>query len=180
MSTYTTASGKHFINILYPIFNSRILSEYKFQQFAKVCALYGLEAQRGIHTNPAWLTGFIDGDGSFFVSITPKQISAKFSLGQKKREILDIINERYFKGIGTVNGGDDIGSNNATYYILCFYCNNSAFVRSFMPYDLATRKRVSFHKWKKIVDMIENKEHLTLEGRKKIENWGEEINKIMI
>jgi len=88
----------------------------------------------------------IDGDGSFFVSVTPKQISARFSIGQKKREIIDIINEKYFKGLGKVNGGDNIGARKATYFIICFYCNNYDFVRSFMSHNLVTRKRLSFNK----------------------------------
>lgn len=180
LATYSVFSGKQFIDILYPIFNHRILSEYKFEQFKKVCDIYGLSAQRGQHSNFAWLAGFIDGDGSFYVSISPRQISARFSLGQKLREILDIINNNFFGNAGKVNGGDNIGQKKATYYILCFYCNKTAFVDSFMKFPLATKKRIAFARWYKIVQMIQNKEHLTLEGRLKIEKIGKNINKNMI
>jgi len=126
------------------------------------------------------LTGFIDGDGSFYVSISPRQISARFSLGQKNREILDIINNNFFNNVGKVNGGLNIGKKQSTYYILCFYCSKTVFVDNFMKFPLATKKRIAFTRWYKIVKMIENKEHLTVEGRLKIEKIGKYLNKNVI
>lgn len=168
MCIYTVYSIKHFISILYPIFNKKILSEVKFNQFKKVCEKAGLVAERGDHSHLAWLTGFIDGDGSFFLSITDSQISAIFSLGQKEREILDIICSKFFKNRVNVNGGSGIGARKSTYYILRMSCRSLEFVNSFMQYNLLTKKRLDYLKWCQAVELIQLKKHLTPEGRAKI------------
>jgi hypothetical protein len=58
ISTYSVQSIKHFKTILYPIFNNKILSEVKFNQFKSICDLpsVNLPAVRGevLSTNKAW------------------------------------------------------------------------------------------------------------------------------
>lgn len=180
MSTFTIYGIKQFTTTLYPIFNNRILSDYKFKQFKAVCDIAGLDAIKGTHNSFSWLTGFIDGDGSFFLSVTDKQIQAIFSIGQKEREVLDIINLKFFSNQGTVNGGDNIGKKHATYFILRFICSNTSFVDSFMKFTLLTKKQVAFKQWYNIVQMIQNKEHLTPEGRVFICEVSQTLNKINI
>jgi hypothetical protein len=135
--------------------------------------LANLPAVKGNHNNPAWLIGFIDGDGSFFTSITEKQISAAFSLGQKNQEILHIINNNYFDNHGKVNGGN---INKRIYYILRFSCKSLTWVNKFMSFPLLTRKRISYNKWIKVVEMIEKKEHLSSLGKEKIIEISKTIN----
>lgn len=173
ISVFHVYSIKQFKTILYPIFNNKILSDYKFKQFKKICDLANLPAIKGNHNNNAWLIGFIDGDGSFFTSITEKQISAVFSLGQKNQEILHIINNNYFNNHGKVNGGN---INKRIYYILRFSCKSLTWVNKFMLFPLLTRKRISYNKWIKIVEMIEKKEHLSSLGKEKIIEISKTIN----
>ena len=46
-----------------------------------------------------------------------------------------------------------------------------------MTCPLLTRKSLSFTNWLKIVEMIENKEHLTTPQKEKIKNLSKKINK---
>jgi hypothetical protein len=176
ISTYTVYSIKHF-KILYPIFNQRILSEYKYNQFKKICDIVGVEAIRGDHNHLSWLTGFTDGKGSFFIDNTEKQITANYSLSQKKREVLDIIKIKYFENWDSINDVEKIGSKHNEYYILRFICTNMEFVNSFMKYRLLTKKRLDFENWCQVVKLIQQKEHLTPQGIAKIEKINLTLNK---
>lgn len=135
-STFTIYGVKHFKFILYPIFNNRILSDYKFNQFKKVCESINLTCTKGKHKSRAWLNGFIDGDGSFFVSVSEAQVMAVLNLGQKQPEVLSIIALVFFNNTVRVNGHN--------YSILRFNCTSISYINKFIVLPFLTRKNISF------------------------------------
>lgn len=178
-STYSVQSIKHFKSIIYPIFNKKILSDVKFNQFKAICDLpsVNLPAIKGEHNNKAWLTGFIDGDGSFFVSSSQHlQILAYLSIGQKNPEVLNLINKYYFKNTLKVYSYDNIGLKKSSYSYLRISCKSISTIKNIITCPLLTRKSISFNNWLKVVEMIENKEHLTEYGQIKILNIKKSIN----
>jgi len=179
-STFSIQSIKHFKSILYPIFNNKILSDAKFNQFKAICDLpsINLPANKGIHKNKAWLTGFIDGDGSFFVSYNSKykQILACLSIDQKNPEVLKLINNFFFNDTLKVYSYDNIGIKKATYSYLRINCKSLSTIKNIITCPLLTRKSISYYKWLKVVEMIENKEDKTELGKIKILNLKKSIN----
>ena len=148
------------------------MSDIKFNQFKAICDLpsVNLPAIKGEHKNEAWLTGFIDGDGSFFVSHNSNtlQTSAYLSIGQKYPEILNIINKNFFKNTLKVYSYDNIGQKKSTYSYLRFSCTSLSKIKNIVTCPLLTRKSISYINWLKVVNLIENKEHLNEKGREKI------------
>jgi hypothetical protein len=87
----------------------------------------------------------------------------KISLHQKDRVLLEMI-QAYFKGIGgiTLHGKDTIQFRAYSMVDL------SIIIDQFDKYPLITKKLVDYELFKQIYELIKSKEHLTIEGIKKI------------
>jgi hypothetical protein len=118
-----------------------------------------------------WIVGFVDGEGCFHVAINRQykmkigwQVLPEFRIVQHKRDI-DILHKiQKTLGIGQVtrNHGDRFevrvrGIQNLKKLINFFYKHN-----------LQTTKKENFELFCQIIDLMENKEHLTQEGLNKI------------
>ena len=124
-----------------------------------------------IPLSPEWITGFIDGEGSFGVQIIKSSLyrigwtaraSFKISLHKKDQKVLEAI--RNYLGVGniTADGADGIRfqvSSMAGLLILINYLEQ---------YPLITQKHGDFILWREIILIIQRKEHLTLAGLKAI------------
>nr|YP_010608724.1 hypothetical protein PNX16_mgp047 [Drechslerella dactyloides]WAN89804.1 hypothetical protein [Drechslerella dactyloides] len=133
--------------------------------------------------NPYFLTGFVDGESCFQVQINSSKttktgltVQAKFLIGINKKDlvILELI-KSYFKGIGNIwkQGNDSV-----LYNVTSLHDLTNVIIPHFDKYTLITQKKGDFILFKEIVDLINRKEHLTLEGIQKIlaikasMNWG--------
>lgn len=125
-----------------------------------------------IKLEPDWVTGFCDAEGSFTVTISKNsKMSAgwqvfpcfKISLHRKDRVLLEMI-QAYFKGIGgiTSHGKDTIQ------FRVYSTVDLSIIIDHFDKYPLVTKKLVDYELFKQIYELIKSKEHLTIEGIKKI------------
>jgi len=123
--------------------------------------------------NAYFVTGFFDAESSFIISITKnrklkigweERASFQISLHQKDLALLKLI-RNYFNDVGNIYIKDkDI----IHYQVNSIQDLIHVIIPHFDKYSLLTQKRADFELFKLIVNLINKKEHLTLEGFNKI------------
>ena len=121
---------------------------------------------------PTWISGFVSGDGSFNVITTQKgRVQLKFSVHLHIREeavILGINN--YLSNYNTYDIGNHIYYTNKS--VMVQIVNISDIMNTIIPffdkYNIYGKKSLDFNDFKLIANMMNNKEHLTSKGLKKI------------
>lgn len=128
-----------------------------------------------------WIVGFVDGEGCFHVGINPHktmkcgyQVLPEFVVTQHKRDIKVLYALKTYFNCGVVrrNHGDRYcyrvrGLEHLQEYIIPF----------FEKHKLLTTKRMNFEKFRKILLLMQRKEHLTLEGIQKIRLVQQSMNR---
>ena len=130
--------------------------------------------------NHNWISGFVDGEGCFHVAINklPKmslgyQVLPEFRIVQHKRDIQILDKIKKTLGVGHVvrNHGDRfelrIRSLEDLNKIVSFFDNN----------PLMTKKKTDFKYFKEVIRLMMEKQHLSLEGLKKIANLSSLMNR---
>ena len=127
-----------------------------------------------------YLAGFTDGEGSFNVSFRkredykiPWKISLCFNISQKDQVILSIFKKHLKCGIIRERKNDGIW-----YYEVN---NFNAIQTNIIPFFnrfgfLSAKKKRDFSKFKQIAKLIENEDHLKIEGIEKILEIRNEMN----
>ena len=122
--------------------------------------------------HPAWVTGFIDGEGTFFIGIQPKsdmktgyQVILQFTITQHIRDELMIIKFIQFFGCGYLAKD---GNTKVQYRIRNFGDLLHLF-ELLDNYPLMTQKALDAKAFRDVYTMMLNKEHLTHEGIQKIQ-----------
>ena len=133
-----------------------------------------------MHLNAQWIVGFVDGEGCFHVGINKNetmtlgvQVLPEFTVVQHEvdEQVLHAF-KAYFKcGVVRKNHGTRLsfrvrGHENLLQHVIPF----------FEKHQLKTRKRVDFQKFRKVILMMEKREHLTEEGLEKIRQIKSTIN----
>ena len=129
-----------------------------------------------------WVVGFVDGEGSFIVSIfrSPKtkigwQVFPEFSVsqGEKDLRVLELLKE--FFGCGEIYLHKARAFKKKKWQRLYKYCvrNRKDLEEKIIPffekYPLrSTSKRNDFERFKEIIEMMKKGEHLTISGLQKI------------
>lgn len=131
-----------------------------------------------ISLNPYWVTGFSDGDSSFYAPINDNtnQIRVVYSISLNERELplLKKI-QSFFYGIGYI--GKDV-NNQAFYYKVSRREDiSSIIIEHFNYYPLISKKFKDFTIWLQIVKLMELRNHLTPEGLIKIKFLKNKLNK---
>jgi hypothetical protein len=120
--------------------------------------------------NPWWVTGFVDGEGSFSLSISKSHratlgwtVSLCFIINLHVRD-LELVNSiKNFFSVGSVSISGEIA---------CFRVNSreglEVIISHFNNYPLLTHKRVDYELWKEAFSTMQNKDHLIIEGLRKI------------
>ena len=122
--------------------------------------------------NPYWISGFVDGEGTFYVGINPNntmlnkiQILPEFRVVQHKKDIkLLYALKSYFKA-GVVRINDD---DRYELRIRKIQDLREIVIPHFQKYPLITQKKFDFIKFTKIVSLINQNEHLNHAGILKI------------
>ena len=126
-----------------------------------------------------YLAGFTDGEGSFNVSFRPRKdypipwkISLSFNVSQKDRVILALFKRHL--GCGTLRGRPD----GVWYYETT---NLKAISENVIPFFerfpfLSAKKKRDFGKFKQIVALVQQGEHLRTDGIRKILEIRESMN----
>ena len=117
--------------------------------------------------DPNWVTGFVDGEGCFHVSIPQRKdrkpgwgVQPGFTivLHKKDKPLLDRI--KNFLGVGRLTKQGSI----AIQFRVWSIKELKIIMKFFKKYYLLTKKWADFEFWCKILELIERGEHLTLEG----------------
>nr|YP_002601068.1 putative site-specific DNA endonuclease [Monomastix sp. OKE-1]ACK36927.1 putative site-specific DNA endonuclease [Monomastix sp. OKE-1] len=129
-----------------------------------------------------WITGFTDGEGCFHIGISKNnetklgsQVLLEFVITQHQRDE-QLLNEikNYF-GVGVVRKSNGRGD------ILCYRVRSQKHLRDvILPFFekniLRTKKKFAFQRFKQALVLIENKEHLTLEGLDKLRKLRDQVD----
>ena len=127
-----------------------------------------------------WIIGFVDGEGCFHVALNklPKmtlgrQVLPEFRIVQHKRDeyLLKRINKFFEFGDICRNHGD------RKEFRVRGLENLNKLVYFFNENPLQTSKRKNFELFSQVIELMNNKEHLTKEGLKKIANLASKMNR---
>lgn len=135
-------------------------------------------AQNKIHLNPWFLSGFIDGEGCFRVSLTKVnrasgwrvQLFFQITLQTKDRALLESV--RDFFGVGKIQPS---GKNLIQYRIQTFD-ELAILINHLENYPLITQKRADYELFKNAYELMLKKEHLNKVGLNKIVSLKASLN----
>lgn len=131
--------------------------------------------------DPQWVTGFVDGEGTFYVGITKHpemtagyQVLPEFRIVQHERDIqLLYALKKFFKcGVVRVNHGDRYELRVRKLESL-----SKIVVPFFEKYSLKTKKKQDFLKFRRIIRFMEQRKHLTQEGILEIIRIAKQMNR---
>ena len=130
--------------------------------------------------NPWFVTGFIDGEGCFTIEIYKNDKSKTgwyiklifiITLHAKDKTLLEQIQK--FFGVGKIY----TKNNNRIDYVVSSIKELLIIIKHFENFSLITQKRADFELFNSALTLIQNKEHLTMDGLKKIVAIKASINK---
>ena len=139
----------------------------------------GLENPQRLHVQPQserleaqWVVGFVDGEGCFFVGINPHpemtsgfQVLPEFTVVQHERDIQLLYALKTFFGCGVVrkNHGERMA-----YRVRGLDHLSQRIIPFFEKHQLKSKKRVDFEKFRRVLQLMDRKEHLKADGIEKI------------
>jgi len=174
LESVLTISSKSVIqDKIIPLFNGNLFTLKKREQFKNWIIKYFRDVviidNVQAFPSPSWVAGFVDGDGSFYPLIHKAndykcgfQVQLIFEIAQTLSEtpILDIIGKIYF---GDTHKWGKSGSVQHL-KISSLKANNELVVPFFDLNSLLSRKQIDFLIWKEMLDLINQKKHLHIEG----------------
>ena len=128
-----------------------------------------------------WVTGFVDGEGCFFVGVNPHpemkagfQVLPEFTVVQHERDMQVLYALKAFFGCGVVR------RNHAER--MCYRVREAALLRQrvipfFEKHPLKTKKRMDFLKFRRVLLLMERGEHLSPDGVAKIQAIAASMNR---
>ncbi len=128
-----------------------------------------------------WIVGFVDGEGCFHVAINKHvemsagyQVLPEFTVVQHKRDIQVLYALKAYFGCGVVrtNHGDRMA-----YRVQGLVHLMERIVPFFEKHSLKTKKRIDFLKFRRVLLMMQNGDHLTAEGIEGIRKLKEQMNR---
>jgi len=135
---------------------------------------------RKVNLNPLFVSGFTDAEGSFWVSISKNKnlntgwrAKLYFEIHIHNKDLVLLEQIQKFFCVGKIYKKN----NNTISYLVESVKDLQVIREHFEKYPLHTKKRADFELWVKILDLIQNKEHLTLEGLHKIVAIRASLNK---
>ena len=132
--------------------------------------------------NPWFVSGLIDGEGCFTVQISKSKtnnlrfkVEAIFRIELHSRD-LDLLLElqEYFGGCGSISKYKT--RNLVKYSVSSIKDLNEVIIPHFTKYPLLTQKLADFNLFKQIVELMNSKAHLTIEGLNQIINIKASMN----
>lgn len=139
-----------------------------------------LQTSKSAPLNPWFIVGFTDGEGSWGISIIKDStrklgfnIIARFTIGLHANDIalLERIAAQF--GVGYIHIGSD---NLVRWQVSSIKELVNVIIPFFEKYPLISKKRADFELFKRIVEIINNKEHLTPTGLQEIVNLKASLN----
>ena len=128
-----------------------------------------------------WVTGFVDGEGCFYVGINPHpemsagyQILPEFTVVQHERDAQLLHALKAFFGCGVVRTNH---ADRLAYRVRSKEHLLTCIVPFFVKHPLKSRKRVDFEKFRRVLLMMETGDHLTSEGVEEIRRIASQMNR---
>ena len=129
--------------------------------------------------DPNWIAGFSSGDGSFSIKISNSttkigsRVRLRFAIGLniREKELIKAIITYFKLDIYKENNKMSYiysGDNFVSFQVMKYSDIYDIIVPFFNEYSIQGQKSLDFFDFVKVVNMIKNKEHLTLEGFNKI------------
>lgn len=129
--------------------------------------------------NPYWVSGFIDGDGSFTVNIEAKTgyVNLRIIIGLNYRENPLIKKISEFFGVGRINSD----SNQKVVYYTVGNLKDiyNKIIPHFDTYPLIGNKQKNYLIWKEIFIKVNSKAHLSEDGLNEIKELRSKLNKYL-
>nr|YP_009072395.1 LAGLIDADG endonuclease [Sclerotinia borealis]AHX83035.1 LAGLIDADG endonuclease [Sclerotinia borealis] len=126
--------------------------------------------------NPYWISGFSEGDASFYVTISEKsnQVRMFYAIKLNNRETPLVFKiQEFFKGKGYIVHDKN---NMVQYSIVSIKVINETVIPTFDTYRFSGNKLSNYLVWKEILGMLNSKAHLTAEGLDKIRDFKSTLN----
>ena len=122
--------------------------------------------------NPAWIAGFVDGEGTFYVGINKNdtmaigyQVLPEFRIVQHKRDIQLLYALKKFFGVGVVRVNHE---DRYELRIRSLDHLDKIIIPFFDTNQLLTQKKFDFIKFKRIINLMKQNKHLEKNGLIKI------------
>ena len=154
------------INLFKTLFHIRGYSTRSFQFFGDKLLL-----GRTAAFQPWFVTGFIDAEGCFHVSITKNnklnvgwKVQLFFEITLSKKDIIILVNIKSYLGIGKIYKK---GSTSVK-YIVTSEMELELLIKFFDSYPLITHKLADYTLLKRIFNLMQHDLHLTMRGLRKI------------
>ena len=189
VAVFFVTSKEHFYRLML-IFNGNLVSNYKSNQFKTWVNAFNNQYSENVYfienkvepsLSSAWLSGFIDAEGSFTgrvkkcnTSRLKKAPHLALTIAQKDKIIICKIRKLFFnnnKGLSYDKSWDDWRVQISSFSKLDLVIN---YLNKF---PLRTKKNIAFIRFKHIHNLIMNKRHLCLEGLNTIESIIKKVNK---
>jgi hypothetical protein len=198
---FTLLQGMEYFGVSYTITDSVFGSTFymgtglmigliKYLGYKKLFSTYyvlNMKVNRGNNTehisiSPYWITGFADGEASFVIRIGKDKkkrlgwaVKPIFSIELHIDDLIILNKIRRFFGIGSII----IRKNRSTaiYSVQSVKNINKIIIPHFNKYVLVTQKQCDFKLFCMVIDLMNKKEHLSLEGLHKIVNIRASMNK---
>nr|YP_010121876.1 LAGLIDADG endonuclease [Monilinia fructicola]QRF72252.1 LAGLIDADG endonuclease [Monilinia fructicola] len=121
--------------------------------------------------NPYYITGFTDGEGCFFVGVSPDsksrtgyRVKANFQIGLHLKDLALLEQIKLFFGVGKIS---KLGAESVQFRVYALE-DLKVILHHFDKYPLLTNKQSDYLLFKQVVNLMEEGKHLTLEGLNKI------------
>lgn len=129
--------------------------------------------------NPHYVTGFTDGEGCFFVSISPNskyktkfRVKTTFQVGVHIKDIALLEKIKLFFNVGHIS---KLGLDSVQYRVSGIN-DLKVIINHFDEFSLLTYKQSDYLLFKEVVKLIEDGKHLTLEGLNRIASIKASLN----
>ena len=188
MMAYQVSKKNHLENIIIPFFQKHTLKTAKREHFSAFVESFSRDYRfllRNQTTNNSaynfsdnWFRGFVDASGCFSVSLVKDYPRPQLVIGLQSKEKQVLVELQKFLKCVTLRTRKDgaiilqiVSSKDLERYIFPKLQTRGGAVM------LQTRKRISYQIFRKIVDIIRDKNHHTVEGLKKIKHLKNRLSK---
>jgi len=157
-------------------YQNRILSKVLWKKEVRFYSTSNNENKNSL--NPWFLTGFIDGEGCFRISLTKVksvlgwrvQLFFQINLHEKDRALLEMIKD--YLGVGKIH----ISGKNLIQYRIQTFDELAIIIKHLDTYPLMTQKKADYMLFKEAYELIIKKAHLTKEGLSRIVSLKASLN----
>lgn len=156
--------------LIYTILHRLMITQNLSRYSSLTTKLFYSVLQQNSNLHPYFITGFVDGEGCFFINIRPRpnrkkgyavELLFKITLSFKDKLLLERI-KNYF-GVGTL-----LSQGNLVSYNVRSLNDIQTIVNHFDKYPLITQKWSDYQLFKQVFELMKQKQHLNSEGLNQI------------